>query len=803
MRWTLALAAAGLAFAQVPGSFVQVGDTKVSAMMMFLGNDQKVYILDKVEGNPSTINGHPAWGVEWDIASSTATLMDVETNTFCASGMHFPNGSWATFGGNGAIGPGGGIGNVPAPGGGVGLFDSTYQDWDGRRAIRILNPCASGTAGTPQCQWFDNTTYVGMQKARWYSSAEALADGSIVLVGGFVNGGYINRNTPNIDPAYSTGAAEPTFEFWPNRGTAAAVMQFMITTSGLNSYAHLFLMPSGKMFAQANFSTILWDYNGNIETPLPDMPGRVIRVYPASGAVAMLPLTPGNDYTPTILFCGGTDMPEPAWGNYSYPAINTWNYPASQDCQRITPEPIDKSPPVYIKDDDMLEGRTMGQFIILPDSTLLVINGALNGTAGYAQMTGQTRTYAQMPFGMSLASGPVLTPAIYNPNAAPGQRWTRFGQPSSIPRLYHSTALLLPDASVLVAGSNPNVDVNFTTRYPTTYTAERFYPPYFANISSRPVPSGMPDTLSYGGAPFIIDLPVGSYAGDPNGAAATARVVLVRPGFTTHAMNMGQRLLQLNTTFQVADNGDIALYVSQVPPNPNLLTPGPVLMFVIVGEVPSVGKMVMLGTGSIGVQPIQAAALLPPSQTRVDPPPTAAAASAGVAKGFVGTKRTVTIVMGVVGGLLLLALLVALLLFMRKRNRKRAAEESAYTYPRKRKPQPKLEPANTDDFIPTGSDQRPWVEMHQGSQNSFAPLWHPGGHAYASDSGTWTPSAGDSNPHFRGIGDSSASLTERGPVASSSPGASPPGALPPYQPQRAWSGDGSAGYAKSPLHRSG
>lgn len=47
--------------------------------------------------------------------------------------------------------------------------------------------------GTPQCQWFDNTTYVGMQKARWYSSAEALADGSIVLVGGFVNGGYINR----------------------------------------------------------------------------------------------------------------------------------------------------------------------------------------------------------------------------------------------------------------------------------------------------------------------------------------------------------------------------------------------------------------------------------------------------------------------------------------------------------------------------------------------------------------------------------------------------------------------------------
>ncbi|KAG8693539.1 hypothetical protein FRC09_010438 [Ceratobasidium sp. 395] len=114
---------------------------------MFLGNEQKVFILDKVEGNPSTINGHPAWGVEWDIASSTATLMDIQTNTFCAAGMHFPNGSWATYGGNGAVAPGGAVGNVPEPGGAAGLFDSTYQNWDGRRAIRILNPCASGTAG--------------------------------------------------------------------------------------------------------------------------------------------------------------------------------------------------------------------------------------------------------------------------------------------------------------------------------------------------------------------------------------------------------------------------------------------------------------------------------------------------------------------------------------------------------------------------------------------------------------------------------------------------------------------------------
>lgn len=32
-------------------------------------------------------------------------------------------------------------------------------------------------------------------------------------------------------------------------------MQFMVATSGLNSYAHLYLLPSGRMFVQANYST--------------------------------------------------------------------------------------------------------------------------------------------------------------------------------------------------------------------------------------------------------------------------------------------------------------------------------------------------------------------------------------------------------------------------------------------------------------------------------------------------------------------------------------------------------------------
>jgi hypothetical protein len=32
---------------------------------MFLGNDEKVYIMDKVEGNAVQVNGHPAWASVW------------------------------------------------------------------------------------------------------------------------------------------------------------------------------------------------------------------------------------------------------------------------------------------------------------------------------------------------------------------------------------------------------------------------------------------------------------------------------------------------------------------------------------------------------------------------------------------------------------------------------------------------------------------------------------------------------------------------------------------------------------------
>ncbi|KAF5391110.1 hypothetical protein D9757_003069 [Collybiopsis confluens] len=641
----LATSSSPVTAASKAGSFADGGNTQVSAMMMFVGNKDKVYIIDKAEGNSAKINGHSAWGSVWDFNTHQTQVMDIRTNVFCASGMHLPNGSYVTFGGNGAIGPGGNIGSVPNNQGSA-SFDATYQDYDGAKSIRILNPCTDeDDFSSSDCQWFDNPAVLSMQKKRWYSAAEPLGDGSIVLIGGFVNGGYINRNTPNNDPKTEGLAAEPTYEFYPANGRIATDMDFMTKTSGLNAYAHTYLVSSGKMLVQANISTMLWDPDTNEEQDLPDMPGNVARVYPASGAVAMLPLTPANNYTPTVIFCGGSDMPDELWGNYSFPNTDTWLYPASKDCQRITPEPLDGSAPAYVQDDDMIEGRTMGQFITLPDGKMLVVNGGLNGTAGYATNTGTTLSYSQMPFGMSLASGPVGTPALYDPNAPTGQRW-----------------------------SNAGFD---TSRLPASITP----PPYFSQMHlTRPIPSGIPSTLTYGGSPFDIAVPASSYSGSGNDAADNTTIVVLRPGWTTHGMNMGQRYLQLNNTYTVNKDGSLTIHTAQMPPNPNIFQPGPAMVFVVVNGIPSNGTFVIVGSGKVETQVTQAASVLPTS-VRLD---SASGSAAGTTTGNSdspssgGTSHTATIIASIVAGIVVLGIIGAIIgICMSRRRRAAAARQNA------------------------------------------------------------------------------------------------------------------------------
>jgi hypothetical protein len=480
---------------------------------------------------------------------------------------------------------------------------------------------------------------------------------------------------------------------------------------------------------------VLWNYTSNVETPLPDMPNGVVRVYPASGAAAVLPLTPENNWTPTVMFCGGSNMTADDYGNYSFPAINTWDYPASTDCQTITPEPQDGSAPVYTATDDLPAGRTMGQFILLPDQTMLVVNGGANGTAGYSNLGTFLTGFAGMPYAESLAAGPVLQPAIYNPKAAAGSRWTTAGlSQSKYPRLYHSSAILLPDASVLIAGSNPNIDVNLTAYFPTTYEAEIFYPPYFS-ASTRPVPSGIPSTLSYGGNPFDVLIPASSYSGSANAAAANTTVVLIRGGWTTHGMNMGQRLLQLNNTYTVNSNGSITLHVAQVPPNPNILTPGPALFFVVIDGIPSNGTMLIVGSGEMGTQPTQTASILPNSVQLSSASGTGSGSNNSTATTTTSTSsHTGTIIGGIVAAIAIIGAVGALFGICMSRRRRAAAQAQT------EKPSFRMNASPAMGMGVGGSNSPYGAGVRTSDSSAFVPLQHENrSSAWASTASLNTP----------------------------------------------------------------
>jgi hypothetical protein len=208
--------------------------------------------------------------------------------------------------------------------------------------------------------------------------------------------------------------------------------------------------------------------------------------------------------------------------------------------------------------------------------------------------------------------------------------------------MYHSSATLLPDGSVFIAGSNPHADYTPNKIYATEYRVEIFYPLYYN--SRRPQPSGIPANISYGGPSFDIQLSSADLSGNLTNVNNT-KVVLVRTGFSTHALNFGMRNVELDFTYSINTDGSATLHVAQAPPNAAVITPGSAWFFVVVDGVPSVGVQVMVGSGSIGVQTLSAATVLPAS---VDTP-TGNPSSHSSARRILPTSAAATAVAGILG----------------------------------------------------------------------------------------------------------------------------------------------------------
>ena len=93
----------------------------------------------------------------------------------------------------------------------------------------------------------------------------------------------------------------------------------------------------------------------------------------------------------------------------------------------------------------------------------MILNGAHQGVAGFG-----------------LASDPNLSALLYDPSKPVGQRMSILGS-TTIARLYHSEATLLPDGRVLVSGSDPQ-----TPGLPEELRLEVYIPPYLSQGLQQP-----------------------------------------------------------------------------------------------------------------------------------------------------------------------------------------------------------------------------------------------------------------------------------------------------------------------------
>ena len=81
--------------------------------------------------------------------------------------------------------------------------------------------------------------------ARWYPAMETLMDGSAIVYGGCLYGGYVNEDSQAVN----------TYEFIPSRGPAIA-SNFLASSMPANLYTLMWLLPSGNIFTQATYKTV-------------------------------------------------------------------------------------------------------------------------------------------------------------------------------------------------------------------------------------------------------------------------------------------------------------------------------------------------------------------------------------------------------------------------------------------------------------------------------------------------------------------------------------------------------------------
>jgi plastocyanin len=278
-------------------------------------------------------------------------------------------------------------------------------------------------------------------------------------------------------------------------------------------YPWMYVLPDGDYFI-AGPQVPARKVDFSVAPPIPDPVARQFdtlkggRGSNMNGTSVLLPLR-GPGYEPTVMIMGGAPL-----------AVR-------KSVQAISPSAVS---PTWNDLSNLNEERINCTSVLLPDGRVIVVGGIFGIPGG----------------------GPIET---YDPQN-PGDGW-KIGPESAYPRLYHSSMILLPDASVLIGGDDDGAD-----------PCERYFPEYYD--MPRLDILGMSSTQVTWGENFTIQ--VG--AGNP-----VAEVVLMRPGAVTHGFDMSQRLVELDIVGGAGGNVDVA-----APPNAQIAPPGWHLLFVLDGD---------------------------------------------------------------------------------------------------------------------------------------------------------------------------------------------------------------------------
>ena len=367
-----------------------------------------------------------------------------------------------------------------------------------------------------------------MLRPRWYPTLTTLGDGRVLSVSGR---GY-TRELERMPEIFETG------EGWKRLPSPGLIPW----------YPHLFLLENGRIFYSGGQMSgnrgarpIVWNIANAGTRVVPGLPQAKIRNQSAS-----VLLGDARDQRVMIIGGGGAEIHHHGGGD-DHPFEGDEDLPhiATDSCAIVD---LSADGPRYRRAASLHEPRMHLNATLLPDRTVLATGGA---------RVEEHKVDAS------------LHAEIYDPRR---RRWT-LGARSRVPRLYHSTAILVPDGRVITAGSNPAPKAD-------ELRIEVYSPPYLFK-GPRPELALARDRARYGGK-MRATVP---------GAADVREINMLRPGATTHAFNCEQRLLGLEFAVTAPDRVTLTF-----PRRRNVAPPGWYMVFAISADgVPSVGRFVRLG----------------------------------------------------------------------------------------------------------------------------------------------------------------------------------------------------------------